>query len=160
MGRAACEACSATWSLGTNSAFALGSRKTTENLDRVGRSQELLDASSPALNTRTLTVDPVWLLLYLEKSLHICIYRFFFSCSYFGWASNSCVSHLQRKWMPIRTHMRTYIHIFICDYLSIGEFLIHTYIDFYKCRLILIPSILSNIIYKNSVRTSQETLSP
>jgi hypothetical protein len=35
-GRAACEARSATWNLGTNSAFALGSRKTTENLDRVG----------------------------------------------------------------------------------------------------------------------------
>jgi hypothetical protein len=34
-GRAACEACSATWNLGTKSAFALGSRKTTENLDRV-----------------------------------------------------------------------------------------------------------------------------
>jgi hypothetical protein len=32
-----CEACSATWNLGTNSAFALGPRKTTENLDRVGR---------------------------------------------------------------------------------------------------------------------------
>jgi hypothetical protein len=30
-GRAACEECSKTWILGTNSAFALGSRKTTEN---------------------------------------------------------------------------------------------------------------------------------
>jgi hypothetical protein len=43
--RAACEASSATWSLGTNSAFALGSRKTTENLDRVGRSQGFPDAN-------------------------------------------------------------------------------------------------------------------
>jgi hypothetical protein len=48
------------WILGTNSAFALGSGKTTENLDRVGRSQDLPDAnwllaSSPGLNTRTLT---------------------------------------------------------------------------------------------------------
>jgi hypothetical protein len=33
--RAAWEACSATWNLGTNSAFALGLRKTTENLNRV-----------------------------------------------------------------------------------------------------------------------------
>jgi hypothetical protein len=32
VGRAAWEACSATWNLGTNSAFALGPRKTTENL--------------------------------------------------------------------------------------------------------------------------------
>jgi hypothetical protein len=40
-----CEACSATWNLGTNSAFALGPRKTTENPDRVGRSQDLSDAN-------------------------------------------------------------------------------------------------------------------
>jgi hypothetical protein len=45
IGRAACEACRATWNLGTNSAFALGPRKTTENLDRVGRSQELPEAN-------------------------------------------------------------------------------------------------------------------
>jgi hypothetical protein len=45
IGRAACSACSATWNLGANSAFALGPRKTTENLDLVGRSQDLLDAS-------------------------------------------------------------------------------------------------------------------
>jgi hypothetical protein len=68
MGRAACEACSATWSLDTNSAFALGSRKTTENLDRV----------SPALNTRTLTVDPIWLLLYFEEKFTCLFVQFFF----------------------------------------------------------------------------------
>jgi hypothetical protein len=34
-GRAAYEASSKTWNLGTNSAFVLGLRKTTENLDRV-----------------------------------------------------------------------------------------------------------------------------
>jgi hypothetical protein len=44
-GRAACEACSATWNFGTNSTFALGQRKTTENLDRVGRLQDLPDAN-------------------------------------------------------------------------------------------------------------------
>jgi hypothetical protein len=33
IGRAAWEACSATWNLGNNSAFALVPRKTTENLD-------------------------------------------------------------------------------------------------------------------------------
>jgi hypothetical protein len=63
IGRAAWEACSATWNLGANSAFALGPRKTTENLDRVGRSQDLTDAnwllaSSPALNPRALTLVP------------------------------------------------------------------------------------------------------
>jgi hypothetical protein len=43
------------WNLGTNSAFALGPRKTMGNLDRVGRSDipdaNSLLASSPALNT-------------------------------------------------------------------------------------------------------------
>jgi hypothetical protein len=43
--RAAWEACSATWNLITNSAFALGPRKTKENLDRVDRSQDLPDAN-------------------------------------------------------------------------------------------------------------------
>jgi hypothetical protein len=43
----------APWNLETVSAFALGPRKTTESLDRVGRSQDLPDAhrllaSSPA----------------------------------------------------------------------------------------------------------------
>jgi hypothetical protein len=42
---AACEACSATRKLGTNLVFALGSRKTTENLDRVGRWEDLPDAN-------------------------------------------------------------------------------------------------------------------
>jgi hypothetical protein len=37
------EACSATWNLGTNSAYALVLRKTTENLNRVCRSQDLPD---------------------------------------------------------------------------------------------------------------------
>jgi hypothetical protein len=38
-------------SLGANSTFALELRKTTENLDRVGRSQDLQRANSgPALN--------------------------------------------------------------------------------------------------------------
>jgi hypothetical protein len=41
IGRAAYEACSATWNLGTYSAFALGSRKTTESMARVDRSQDL-----------------------------------------------------------------------------------------------------------------------
>jgi hypothetical protein len=44
LGGATCEARSATFNLGTNSAFALGSRKTTENLDRDGRSQNLPEA--------------------------------------------------------------------------------------------------------------------
>jgi hypothetical protein len=50
--------------LGTNSAFALGPKKTTGNLDRVGQSQDLPDAngllaSSPALNPRAPTPVPI-----------------------------------------------------------------------------------------------------
>ena len=41
LGRAAWGACSATWILGTDSAFAVGPTKTTEYLRRVGRSQNL-----------------------------------------------------------------------------------------------------------------------
>jgi hypothetical protein len=81
IGRTACESSSATWNSGTNSAFALGSRKTTENLDRVCRSQDLLDAdchlarSLKYANNESLPV-PV-LLFYLRKHLHNCLYIFF-----------------------------------------------------------------------------------
>jgi hypothetical protein len=59
IGRAAWEACSASWNLCTNSAFALRPMKTTENFDRFGRSQDHPDANwllanSPALNTKAL----------------------------------------------------------------------------------------------------------
>jgi hypothetical protein len=57
IGRAACEACSATWNLGTNSAFALGPRK----------------ARSPALNMWALT-----LLLLLLPALSLYLFFFFF----------------------------------------------------------------------------------
>jgi hypothetical protein len=57
-------------------AFALGPRKTTENLDRVGRSQDLPDAnlllaSSPALNPRTL------LYTYSVKCIFIIAQRYY-----------------------------------------------------------------------------------
>jgi hypothetical protein len=43
--RAACEECNITSSLSTNSAFALGQKKTTGNVDRFGRPQDLSDAN-------------------------------------------------------------------------------------------------------------------
>jgi hypothetical protein len=63
IGRAAWEACSATGDLGTNTASALGPTKTTENLDRVGRTQDLPNANwlltgSPGLYPRNLTLVP------------------------------------------------------------------------------------------------------
>jgi hypothetical protein len=62
--------------LGTNSAFVLGPRKTTEKLDRVGRSQDLPDgnwllASSPTLNTRTLTFVPTCAVALFERTVYI-----------------------------------------------------------------------------------------
>jgi hypothetical protein len=85
--RALCKACSTTWNFGANSAFALGSRKTTKILDQFGRSQDFPDANwflanCRALSKRTLTLVPIWLLLYW-KSLHIC-FTGSFLCAYFG----------------------------------------------------------------------------
>jgi hypothetical protein len=62
--RAAWQACSVTWDLGANSAFAPGTSKTAENLDRVGRSQDLpvrahLYPAVRRLNTRALAAVPV-----------------------------------------------------------------------------------------------------
>jgi hypothetical protein len=54
-GSAAWEACSVTWNLGINSAFALGPRKTTANLDRVGQSQDLPDANWLLASSPTVT---------------------------------------------------------------------------------------------------------
>jgi hypothetical protein len=45
IGRAPCEAHSATWNVVTNSALALGPRKFKKNLDRICRSQDFPDAS-------------------------------------------------------------------------------------------------------------------
>jgi hypothetical protein len=44
IGRAPRETCRAAWNFGANSAFALGMRKTTENLGRADRSQDIPDA--------------------------------------------------------------------------------------------------------------------
>jgi hypothetical protein len=72
--------------LGTNSAFGLGPRKTTENLHRIGRSHDLPDAklllaSSPALNTRTLT------------SLHVCAVSLFDKIYLFVFTDVSFYAH-------------------------------------------------------------------
>jgi hypothetical protein len=58
IGRVAWEACCATWNLGTNSAFALGPRKTMENLDRVGQLQDLPDANWLLASSPALTLVP------------------------------------------------------------------------------------------------------
>jgi hypothetical protein len=47
IGRAACEAGSATWNLGTNSPFAPGLRKTTKNINRVGYHRSKHEKKTP-----------------------------------------------------------------------------------------------------------------
>jgi hypothetical protein len=130
-GRAAWEACSATWNLGTDSAFALGPRTTTKNLDRVGRSQDLpnanwLLASSPALNPRALTLVP---------TLCSCIFLFFFSISYFvftiicmfikvGQAPNR-IKHIWKEqrymWTQTHTNIHISVSVFFFDHRHIWE---------------------------------------
>jgi hypothetical protein len=66
--------------LGTNSAFILGQRKTTENLDGVGRSQDLSDAnwilaSGPPLNNPYLAVA-----LLKKKEMYIFVFTDLFFC--------------------------------------------------------------------------------
>jgi hypothetical protein len=79
IGRAAWEACSATWNLGTNSAFPLlwdqgKPRKTLMSWPVTGPSEcNWLLASSPALNPRTLTLVPT-----LCYCIFLFCFRFFF----------------------------------------------------------------------------------
>jgi hypothetical protein len=88
--------CSATWNLGTNSAFALGPRKTTEYLDQIGWSQDLPDsnwhlARSPAFEYTNPNVSP-----YLAVALFWKHLPEFVSCAYFGWATNNFRWYLER----------------------------------------------------------------
>jgi hypothetical protein len=101
--RAAWEACSTTWNFGTNSAFALGPRKTTGNLDRIGRSQDLPDAnwllaSSPALNTRALTLFPYLWSCFIIKYVYSLCYNVLYSYNldkqhtvYNTWENDGCL---------------------------------------------------------------------
>jgi hypothetical protein len=61
IGRAACEAYRATWNLGTNSAFALGLRETTENLDRVATMKNIVfwDIYTQSLSHRKHITSPL-----------------------------------------------------------------------------------------------------
>jgi hypothetical protein len=132
--KAAWEACSATWNLGTNSAFALGPRKTTENLVQIGRSQDLpnadwLLASSPVLNPWTLTLVP---------NLCCCVFLFcffffppffFFSTSYFFynylyvhmiWISTKLYkTHVEGRNAYVNKYSYKYAYICICVFLRL-----------------------------------------
>jgi hypothetical protein len=130
MGRAACEACSATWSLGTNSAFALGSRKTTENLDRVGslisyslyilgtdRIENTSANRSPVAVSRSSLTDQIENTTF--QLLHCCVLQIccpvtdvfaesFPSNGCFSWLHSSCLEHNIFMVVKYRSYLQTF----------------------------------------------------
>jgi hypothetical protein len=145
IGRAAWEACSATLNLGTNSAFALGPRKTMENLDRVGRSQDLpeancLPASSLALNPRALTLVPIFavvffFVLFFLSFLTSCFYNYCY-VDMIRISTKLCTTHVE----GINANMNKYIRI--CDSSIIVKF--GSLLQFGKIRLFYEVCCLSN----------------
>jgi hypothetical protein len=119
------------WSMQWNVEFGYQLRilcRTEENhgkLDRIDRSQDLPDtkwllASSPALNTETLKLVPIWLLLYLKKKGYIFIFAgisfyvhnlyeyqtvAYTTCNIFG--ENTC------PYAHTRIHTYTYLYLWL-----------------------------------------------
>jgi hypothetical protein len=123
--RALREASSAMWNLCTNSAFVLGSRKTTENLDRVGRTQDLPDANwllatRPAVNMRNLTIIPIWLLLYLKKEVFIFVFT---DLPFYVRTLDEQQPVVHKIWEDnLCLYEHTYLHIYINLYLWLFEY--------------------------------------
>jgi hypothetical protein len=116
-----------TLNLGTNSASALGPRKTTENFYRVGHSHDLPDAnwllaSSPVLNTRALTLVPFCVAALLWKTFRSLFYRNVYV--HIIWISNipcTTLGEIMHAYMHWYECKNTYIYISTCDYLVIGN---------------------------------------
>jgi hypothetical protein len=116
-----------TWNWGTNSEFALGPRKTMENLDRVGRSQDLPGAdwflvSSPALNTRALIlvfICAVYLIFsfffsFSLKSFISCFHKHFYLCLIWIHTRPFIIPAEEINACMQQIHMLTNIHISAC----------------------------------------------
>jgi hypothetical protein len=91
--RVAWEAYSATWNLDTNSAFALGPRKTMENLHRVGRSQDFPDANTSSQQSGINYANPnvsLYIAVGLYATVHIFVLRSILY-AYLGWTTNNCI---------------------------------------------------------------------
>jgi hypothetical protein len=85
IGRAACEACSATWILDTNSAFVLGPRKTTENLDRVvarPSGSKLTSSQQSRIKYASPNNSPYLCCCFIEKHLLYKLFLQIFLCAY------------------------------------------------------------------------------
>jgi hypothetical protein len=117
---------SARWYLGTNSAFTLGPRKTTENLDWVGQSQDLPDAnwllaSSPALNTPALTLVPICAGFFPPFFFCTrCFNNYFYVCTILI-NTKPCITPAEGMNTYMNKYAYTYSYICICDSLIIGN---------------------------------------
>jgi hypothetical protein len=150
-GRAACEACSTKWNLGTNSAFALWPRKTKEKLNRVGLSQDLPDAnwilaSSPALKMRVLTLVPIctfFSLFPFFSPLETAIswsYKHFYL--YIIWISTKpCITPAEKINTYMHKYAYKYTYICNCDSSIIGKFSSSLYLKKICCykRFVVYP---------------------
>jgi hypothetical protein len=76
IGKAAWEACSATWNVGTNSEFAPGPRKTTEDPDQFGRSRDLQDANWLLASIKSASPN-------ISPYLCCCVFSFVFFSRFF-----------------------------------------------------------------------------
>jgi hypothetical protein len=120
--KAACEANNATWNLGTILSFPLGPREITEIL--IELHAKWLLASSPPLNTWTLTSVPIWLLLYL-KELYVSVLTGISFCVPTLDEHQTVVYNICEGNACLYAHtVHAYRHTCVCisDCLSIGEF--------------------------------------
>jgi hypothetical protein len=83
-----CETCNETWNLGSKSAFVPEATTIMENLDRVGRSQDLPDAnrilaSSPAFTYRNPNVSSYLCCCFILETFSDCLTEFCYMCNIF-----------------------------------------------------------------------------
>jgi hypothetical protein len=84
IGKAAWEACSATWNLGTNSAFAQGPKNATEKLNRIDRSQELTSSQQSGIKSASPNISPYLPCFFLFFFPHKLLLTIIFICVQFG----------------------------------------------------------------------------
>jgi hypothetical protein len=149
--------------LSTNSVFALLPRKTTESVDEVCWSQDLLDAnwplaSSPALNTLVLTLVPicaVFFLFFLLFSFSLetftsCFYKHFYV--YIIWISTKpCITPAEGMNAYMHKYAYKYTYICICDSLIIGKFGNPLYFVKISCYTRFVAHPVTSIMFHSSI---------
>jgi hypothetical protein len=115
-----------TWNLDTNSTFTLVPRKTTENLVRVGRSQDRpyanwLLASTPALNKRALTLVPLCAFFSFFRNSYKLFLKYFYLCV-IGISTKPCITPTEGMTAYLQKYAYKYTYLCIRDSLIIGNF--------------------------------------